>query len=167
MTMTGRVKPRALRWRRNAMPSMPGMRTSVTMHPVAASFMASRKAEADSCSRTGRPSEASRKESDWRTARSSSTTCTTCSFGICQLLLIDVAQGEPEHGSAALLRLNPDLAAVRFDDRAADRQPDPHTVLLGGDKGLEELGGDLGRDSRRSEERRVGKECRSRWSPYH
>src|SRR3712207_364656 len=25
----------------------------------------------------------------------------------------------------------------------------------------------LGRDSDRSEERRVGKECRSRWSPYH
>ena len=24
-----------------------------------------------------------------------------------------------------------------------------------------------GRASRRSEERRVGKECRSRWSPYH
>ena len=24
-----------------------------------------------------------------------------------------------------------------------------------------------GRDLRRSEERRVGKECRSRWSPYH
>src|SRR5260370_19651146 len=24
-----------------------------------------------------------------------------------------------------------------------------------------------GRDSNRSEERRVGKECRSRWSPYH
>ena len=23
------------------------------------------------------------------------------------------------------------------------------------------------KDSRRSEERRVGKECRSRWSPYH
>ena len=23
------------------------------------------------------------------------------------------------------------------------------------------------RDSERSEERRVGKECRSRWSPYH
>ena len=26
---------------------------------------------------------------------------------------------------------------------------------------------DLGADSLRSEERRVGKECRSRWSPYH
>src|SRR5256886_16287672 len=28
------------------------------------------------------------------------------------------------------------------------------------------LGGSLGREER-SEERRVGKECRSRWSPYH
>ena len=27
--------------------------------------------------------------------------------------------------------------------------------------------GDLFRDLNRSEERRVGKECRSRWSPYH
>jgi len=25
----------------------------------------------------------------------------------------------------------------------------------------------IGKDERRSEERRVGKECRSRWSPYH
>ena len=25
----------------------------------------------------------------------------------------------------------------------------------------------VGLDARRSEERRVGKECRSRWSPYH
>ena len=27
--------------------------------------------------------------------------------------------------------------------------------------------GDVNRDTLRSEERRVGKECRSRWSPYH
>ena len=27
--------------------------------------------------------------------------------------------------------------------------------------------GDSGSTSTRSEERRVGKECRSRWSPYH
>ena len=27
--------------------------------------------------------------------------------------------------------------------------------------------GDYKQASRRSEERRVGKECRSRWSPYH
>src|SRR3712207_9276763 len=31
----------------------------------------------------------------------------------------------------------------------------------------EELLKDHGKISRRSEERRVGKECRSRWSPYH
>src|SRR5260370_28879431 len=30
-----------------------------------------------------------------------------------------------------------------------------------------ERGGDGGGASGRSEERRVGKECRSRWSPYH
>src|SRR5260221_11377818 len=28
-------------------------------------------------------------------------------------------------------------------------------------------GGDITRKRKRSEERRVGKECRSRWSPYH
>mgnify|MGYP000859719075 CR=1 FL=1 len=28
-------------------------------------------------------------------------------------------------------------------------------------------GADLTQDQARSEERRVGKECRSRWSPYH
>ena len=27
--------------------------------------------------------------------------------------------------------------------------------------------GDLNESNKRSEERRVGKECRSRWSPYH
>src|SRR5882762_12000909 len=38
---------------------------------------------------------------------------------------------------------------------------------------LAQLGGELeavvevARDAQRSEERRVGKECRSRWSPYH
>src|SRR5258708_37219670 len=29
------------------------------------------------------------------------------------------------------------------------------------------VGAAVGEDRRRSEERRVGKECRSRWSPYH
>ena len=35
-------------------------------------------------------------------------------------------------------------------------------VLIPKKSGAEDLG-----DFRRSEERRVGKECRSRWSPYH
>ena len=32
---------------------------------------------------------------------------------------------------------------------------------------LTSLGSDLLFETTRSEERRVGKECRSRWSPYH
>ena len=31
----------------------------------------------------------------------------------------------------------------------------------------DQVGGDGGNACGRSEERRVGKECRSRWSPYH
>ena len=38
-------------------------------------------------------------------------------------------------------------------------------ALLGADE--EGRGGVGGHDRSRSEERRVGKECRSRWSPYH
>src|ERR1035437_810187 len=52
---------------------------------------------------------------------------------------------------------------------------DPHLGSLGlvrphapcdGDGIGDELGLALGQDEYRSEERRVGKECRSRWSPY-
>ena len=32
---------------------------------------------------------------------------------------------------------------------------------------LDRIGRVVGKEGRRSEERRVGKECRSRWSPYH
>ena len=40
------------------------------------------------------------------------------------------------------------------------------THLSGGDI-LKEFANEQGFSSSRSEERRVGKECRSRWSPYH
>src|SRR5690349_22679805 len=44
-------------------------------------------------------------------------------------------------------------------------------VSEGGGRAIQALGKCAGRklrlDARRSEERRVGKECRSRWSPYH
>ena len=35
------------------------------------------------------------------------------------------------------------------------------------EKSLKRAGMDYWKDLDRSEERRVGKECRSRWSPYH
>ena len=40
------------------------------------------------------------------------------------------------------------------------------TLMSGHDVTLE-VADDLLQDAIRSEERRVGKECRSRWSPYH
>src|SRR5438034_11668392 len=41
----------------------------------------------------------------------------------------------------------------------------PHTVAVSGR--LKRRGSPMGRDGARSEERRVGKECRSRWAPDH
>jgi hypothetical protein len=41
----------------------------------------------------------------------------------------------------AVLR-NPDPSAVGFDDRAADRKPEPEAVALGGEERLEEPASD-------------------------
>ena len=40
-------------------------------------------------------------------------------------------------------------------------------LFLGGEPGLAQLARNAVQSVTRSEERRVGKECRSRWSPYH
>ena len=85
-----------------------------------------------------------------------------------QVLLIKRGN-HPYRGSWALpggfLNMEEELAA------AAAREVREETALA--ITALEEIGvyGAVGRDKRdrvlRSEERRVGKECRSRWSPYH
>src|SRR5687767_15668218 len=60
-----------------------------------------------------------------------------------------------------LWRLDQHQILVELDEhavmRAASEIPDARRELLGGDV----------HHGSRSEERRVGKECRSRWSPYH
>src|SRR2546426_10799741 len=47
------------------------------------------------------------------------------------------------------------------------RRPDPRAVVTPAIFITFDCAHADGRDLRRSEERRVGKECRSRWSPYH
>src|SRR5256885_9813933 len=47
------------------------------------------------------------------------------------------------------------------------RAHDPRTRAGNHGVGMEHVAGERQRRGQRSEERRVGKECRSRWSPYH
>src|SRR5258708_40064028 len=70
-------------------------------------------------------------------------------------------KGELKDRSARHVRRRPQPALVGGDDRTADGEPHTHAIWLRGVEGLEQPV-DI-----RSEERRVGKECRSRWSPYH
>src|SRR2546422_10240979 len=62
------------------------------------------------------------------------------------------------------------LAAERSANRQVHRRREPQLERLGRvDCGHDLLAHELSGEERglRSEERRVGKECRSRWSPYH
>ena len=55
---------------------------------------------------------------------------------------------------------------VILQDREAGRRFFMESVSAADREGRQEITV-TGRESARSEERRVGKECRSRWSPYH
>src|SRR5215813_12725848 len=46
-------------------------------------------------------------------------------------------QAEPKDGAARFIRICPQSAPVRFDDRPADRQPHPHAAALRGVEGFE------------------------------
>ena len=69
-----------------------------------------------------------------------------------------VARGRYPHQSFLRQWTDADEQAVAEAMQATD-------VAALSDRLLDELSG--GQRQRRSEERRVGKECRSRWSPYH
>src|SRR3546814_5697975 len=60
------------------------------------------------------------------------------------LFPIRALQREMKLGAAVVARLHPDAAAVRFDDRAADRQAQPHAPRLGADEGGEQSSGTVG-----------------------
>jgi hypothetical protein len=56
--------------------------------------------------------------------------------------------GEAEDRPATRVVFGPHLAAMRHDDRPADRQADAHPGSLGGDEGLEQPLADIGRQAR-------------------
>src|SRR5260370_29554635 len=66
-----------------------------------------------------------------------------------------------QHQAAQQIRAAQEWAVRRR--RAAQRD-----VIAAAGSGMAAVGHEFfGAETRRSEERRVGKECRSRWSPYH
>src|SRR2546429_10003208 len=83
-----------------------------------------------------------------------------------------------EFGGAELVYEGNGIAGVITEDKGVDKNGNPKdnftpgyelrakvTVLAEGTRGS--LTKKLVAAKKRSEERRVGKECRSRWSPYH
>src|SRR3712207_7960568 len=53
------------------------------------------------------------------------------------------------------------------EDRGSCPRPEQRQILADDNRAGVGAGTDADRGTGRSEERRVGKECRSRWSPYH
>src|SRR3712207_4428456 len=67
------------------------------------------------------------------------------------------------HGTGREVR----VAVFAEGDKAREAQEAGADVVGSADLAARVEGGDIDFDVARSEERRVGKECRSRWSPYH
>src|SRR3989449_11448296 len=74
------------------------------------------------------------------------------------------ADGGPDHGLMQTADAAPPIAVEPVHEQRHDRRRERQTVD-GEDR--EQLVNAPHLHAERSEERRVGKECRSRWSPYH
>src|SRR3712207_9474742 len=79
----------------------------------------------------------------------------------------------PSSGDPPVALAEEGVGAAGTDGRLAERAgqvaiavPGAGVALLAAG-GLADAGSEPGPGRQRSEERRVGKECRSRWSPYH
>ena len=71
----------------------------------------------------------------------------------------------PAIAHADPIRVTSGVVTVRFSDLAGASLTGDGLSVNG--DGLSSAAGPVQVGSLRSEERRVGKECRSRWSPYH
>src|SRR3989441_11987791 len=75
-------------------------------------------------------------------------------------LVIDLIRGRRAEDALQILRFTPKRAA-------RDIEKVLRSAIANAERKAEDAGASLDVDQLRSEERRVGKECRSRWSPYH
>ena len=83
-------------------------------------------------------------------------------------LVFAIHQGPADAGAVAALRARFTGPAIVLDEPSLEHLAGAlacATAYLGNDSGISHLAAALA--TPRSEERRVGKECRSRWSPYH
>ena len=77
-----------------------------------------------------------------------------------------VPQDAPHQGVVIEVDPLPDIWLGDLLEEAANEGPDRPLIVLDQVTDPHNVGAVL-RSAARSEERRVGKECRSRWSPYH
>ena len=60
-----------------------------------------------------------------------------------------------------------DVKSYLTNQRQGNSKVKGRSEIVGSTRKIKEVGKRMREGLRRSEERRVGKECRSRWSPYH
>src|SRR5687767_10500589 len=114
------------------------MRTSSRMQPGSTERATFRKATPDGYASTAKPEVRSMNPADRRIASSSSTRWMV-RLRLIFLLRTCLHQGKTEYCATGGSRLGPDPAAMRFDDRPADREAEAHALVLAADECLKEL----------------------------
>src|SRR5215471_9323304 len=147
MMITGILEPSFLSFLSNCSPSIPGIRTSLTIQPFDPWSNFSRKADADSYTLTANPAVPSRNASARRTCSSSSIKCTTA-LDMFLVLRRDSPQRQTEYRAAFRIGFNPELAAMCLDNGAGNRQTNTHAVPLRRHERLEQFRRNFGRDAR-------------------
>src|ERR1700722_4999459 len=146
-TMIGGTNPMALSLACTSSPLMPGILTSRRTQPPERCGAASRKAPGVVYETVANPIDPRSRSSERWTATSSSTTWIVRSAGIEIPLRQHRRESEAKEGSAFGVRFELEAAAVRLDNRAADRQAHAHTTALGGYEWLKNVVSNIGVDA--------------------
>src|ERR1700722_20964976 len=146
-TMIGGTNPVALSLACTSSPLMPGILTSRRTQPPKRFGASSRKAPGVVYETVANPIDPRSRSSERCTAASSSTTWIVRSAGIEIPLGQDRRESEAKEGSAFGVRFELEAAAMRLDNRAADRQAHAHAAALGGYERLKNAVSHVGVDA--------------------